>query len=1280
MEDKIRILYVDDNMHDRKLVRDLLINHHSVFEVKEAESREKFIKYLNEEIFDLVLSDFNIRGFEGLQVIEMVKQTDPNLPVIIITGTGSEEIAIQTMRAGAADYIMKSEKHMKGLAATVKTVVEDRKKKEKEKKAQEALRFAENKYHKLLESMMDGFAFVTMNGIIENCNRAFEQMLAYTLSELQVLKYTDITPQKWHAFEAEIIKEQVLKEGYSDVYEKEYIRKDGTIFPVEIRSFLFKNDKGENDGIWAIVRDISLRKQHEQLLIESEENFRELFEYSPVGKSMTSLDGSLTVNNAFCNMLGYTRDELLTKKWQDITFHEDISKSDEVSKSLLNGDDSVARFEKRFVHKNGQIVWTDISVYLRRDKENNPKFFITTVSDITERKKAEEELALRNVLLTTQQEVSLDGILIVDENDAIISYNNKFVEMMNIHQELLLKKSDEALLQYMVNNIENPEQFLSRVEYLYNHRQETSFDEIHFKDGMILERFSSPMFGKGDHYYGRVWYFRDITNRKNAERKLLESESRFRSYFELSIAGIAITSPTMKWIEVNEYLCYLLGYSREELIALTWSELTYPEDINLDLENFKKVMQGEMDGYSIDKRFVRKDGSIIWTSLSVKCVRQSNGKVDYFMALLFDLTARKQAEESLQKTSSELQLIIKNMLNAFIVWESVFDEKGNYVSFRFGLFNDAYERILRVKQEEVFGKDVFEIWPGTEKSWVEVYGKVATTGIPQIFDMYHEPTKGWYHCHAYRPTDSSRMICVIFEDITARKLMEEKLVWEQYLIHSLLDNIPDYIYFKDLESRFIRINKALARVFGLDDPLKALGKSDFDFFKTEHSQEAYSDEQNIIKSGVPLIGKEEMEVWFDRPSTWVSTTKMPLKNTKGEIIGTFGISRDITEIKKIQDDLLRSKEKAEESDRLKTAFLQNISHEIRTPLNAIVGFSTILGSSELPEEKKKEFANIINVSNDQLLSVISGIIALSTLDAGQEQVTNKETNLDEILKSVYDQFSLNQTNTEVTLSYFTDAFGLSSIVFTDSVKLMQILINLVGNALKFTHKGYVKFGYTIAGNTIQFSVEDSGIGISEDMHDLIFERFRQIDNSSTRKYGGTGLGLALSKGYVDLLGGEIKVSSKPGQGSTFIFTLPYKPVFRSFHSEVMPVFAGMESTASGKKILVAEDDTNNFMLVEEILISKGIKVSRASNGLEALDACSGKYPPDIVLMDIKMPVMDGMEATKKIKAIKPNIIIIALTAYASELDVHHILSSGCDDYIQKPIRVENLFQTLLKYL
>jgi CheY-like chemotaxis protein len=294
-------------------------------------------------------------------------------------------------------------------------------------------------------------------------------------------------------------------------------------------------------------------------------------------------------------------------------------------------------------------------------------------------------------------------------------------------------------------------------------------------------------------------------------------------------------------------------------------------------------------------------------------------------------------------------------------------------------------------------------------------------------------------------------------------------------------------------------------------------------------------------------------------------------------------------------------------------------------------------------------------------------------------VVEKETNINYLLENIYKQLLLDKVSPEVTFSYHAPLPDELANIFTDPIKLMQVMVNLVGNALKFTHQGYVRFGYDLVEDTLHFFVEDSGIGIHEEMHELIFQRFRQVDNSATRKYGGTGLGLALSKGYVELMGGRIEIKSKPGMGSTFSFKLPNKMILHDSTEKTEPK-AQNYAILHGKTILVAEDEIYNFAMIEEFLTSVNIKVIKAENGLEAVNICLGHNAPDLVLMDIKMPMMDGMEASKRIKENKPGLPIIALTAYAFESDKDKILEAGCDAYLVKPIQQRVLYGTLAKFL
>jgi PAS domain S-box-containing protein len=600
--------------------------------------------------------------------------------------------------------------------------------------------------------------------------------------------------------------------------------------------------------------------------------------------------------------------------------------------------------------------------------------------------------------------------------------------------------------------------------------------------------------------------------------------------------------------------------------------------------------------------------------------------------------------------------------------------------------NPKFTRISGYNREEVIGKNPRLLKSGTTspEEYKLLWDTINSGGTWQgEFQNLKKNGEIFYESATISPiTDEFGNITnflAVNEDITERKYMKETIAWEQYLIQTLLENIPDNIYFKDLESRFIRINKAMAQLFGLDDPLEALGKTDSDFFKAEHSQQALQDEQKIIETGIPIIGKEEMETWFDRPPSWVSTTKMPLRDAKGKIVGTFGISRDITGRKRVEDELVKAKEKAEESDRLKTSFLQNISHEIRTPLNAIVGFSEFLKDPALIPDKRRHFTDIIIKSSYQLLSIISDIISIATLEAGQEKINTKELNINVLCRLIYEQFNSLAQGQNNTLLYKTTIADNEALIISDETKLTQILSNLVGNALKFTKQGNIEFGYKIKDNFLEFYTRDTGIGIASDMHEEIFKRFRQVEINANQHFGGSGLGLSISKAYVELLGGKIWLTSEPGKGSVFYFTIPLISVNPNPIEDTPAVNGSGTAFKKPKTFLIAEDEDSNFLLLVEMISEMKINIVRAVNGIEAVEICRSG-PIDLVLMDIKMPEMDGCEATKLIRNFLPGIPIIAQTAYALSEERERAFQAGCDDYVTKPIRKEDIIALIRNYL
>ncbi|MHC1704543.1 MAG: ATP-binding protein [Tenuifilaceae bacterium] len=434
--------------------------------------------------------------------------------------------------------------------------------------------------------------------------------------------------------------------------------------------------------------------------------------------------------------------------------------------------------------------------------------------------------------------------------------------------------------------------------------------------------------------------------------------------------------------------------------------------------------------------------------------------------------------------------------------------------------------------------------------------------------------------------------------------------------------------------------------------------------------------------GVPLFNNNEVYGLIGLQS-YKSENAYTLEDLK---ILEFISNQIAISIKRKENEInLRvAKERAEESDKLKSAFLANMSHEIRTPMNAIIGFSELITRKTVSQDKKDNYAQYITNSGKTLLNIIDDIIDIAKIEAGQLKISKSNTYINVMLNEILEFVNNEKKRNKKDNILFSKSEAITDISFSilcDSLRLRQILGNLLNNALKFTVEGIIEFGYIIPNNaTILFYVRDTGIGLSEDKIPFIFDRFRQADDSTTRNYGGTGLGLTISKKLVEMMGGRIWVESEKNKGSTFFFTLPLiipnnsiKLVEERNDSTLTDVF-------EGKTILIAEDEDVNFLFLQEVLASTKVNILRAKTGYQAVNFIKNSNDISIVLMDIKMPEMNGYQATKLIKEINPNIPVIAQTAYAMLEDKIKGVNSGCDDYLAKPIKPETLITTLKKYL
>jgi PAS domain S-box-containing protein len=898
----------------------------------------------------------------------------------------------------------------------------------------------------------------------------------------------------------------------------------------------------------------------------------------------------------------------------------------------------------------------------------------------------------------------------------------------------------------------------------------------------------------------------DITRQKKDELTLQQSEARFRSYFELPLIGIAITSPEKGWIEANDGLKAMLGYSMVELSGLTWEDLTHPDDLAYDVEQFNRVMANQQDTYFLEKRFIHKNGNIIWTNLSVGCVRKPDRSVDYTVALLQNITDRKHSEDELRINEERYRLLAENSRD--VIWTMKLDGTITYISpaveqlrgftveesMRQPLdkiltpdsqaivieylqrLNTAFESGMPLEsfrgENEYYCKDGSTLWtevivyplPPNDNGSVTLLGvtrdnnerRKAENALRKSEEMLRETGRmaklgGWeldlftmeltwteetYRIHEVEPhqkplledginfyTPESRPVLQkaldlaitqgvpfdvelqfitakgnhlwvrsfgkadlvdghpvrlfgVFQDITERQKAEEELNNEVIRRRILMEQSKDGIVILDQNGKVFESNKKFAEMLGYPvDSMSSLHVFDWEFLYPQ--EQVIKMIRRIDERGDHFESKHRRkdgsvyDVEISSNATWFKEQKL-----------IFCICRDITERNQAKQELVAAKEKAEESDRLKSAFLANMSHEIRTPMNGILGFADLLKEPGLTGDEQLNYIEIIEKSGKRMLNIINDIIDISKIEAGLMKLDISESNINEQIEYIYTFFKPEVEAKGMKLSFRNYLTAKEAIIKTDREKLYAILTNLVKNAIKYSKEGEIEIGYKrVATQSIasllQFYVKDTGIGIPKNRQEAIFERFIQADIADKMARQGAGLGLTITKSYIEMLGGKIWVESEEGIGSTFYFTLPYNAQPAKEITDQQPESLGNDYDFGKLKILIAEDDIISEMLIDSYIKMFGNEVLKAKTGSEAVEIYRDNPDIDLILMDIRMPDMDGYEATRQIRQFNQEVVIIAQTAYGLFGDKEKAIEAGCSDYIAKPINKIEL-QRLIK--
>ncbi|MEA5006612.1 MAG: PAS domain S-box protein [Rikenellaceae bacterium] len=763
----------------------------------------------------------------------------------------------------------------------------------------------------------------------------------------------------------------------------------------------------------------------------------------------------------------------------------------------------------------------------------------------------------------------------------------------------------------------------------------------------------------------------DITDRKMAEDALCVKEERLRVTLEATKIGIwdwDVKNDT--WIASPIYYT-MLGY--EPVVGPSdrtiWLTRIHPDDRENVRNKINDVLSNNDVSYVYEARMLHADGSYRWHQVIGHTIeKDSRGRIKRMVGIRKDISDFKHAEDELKISKSRLRALIDTIPD--LVWLK--DPQGVYLQCnqRFGQFYGAAENEIVGKTDYSFvRKDMADFFRQKDNEAISA-GKPTMNVEELTFADGHKEIVETIKTPIYENDGAFIGVLGIGRDITQRKKTEQELIRKEALISTAVENLPIVFFIIDNNGVFTLSIGAGLKGLGLTSN-QVVGLSVFDI---------YRDFPETIKSiKKALSGESVMFESIINGASYLNIVNPMLRDDNQE--GIVGVGLDITERKKAEIELINAKERAEESDRLKSAFLANMSHEIRTPMNGILGFAALLKDPELSGEQQKEYIQVIEKSGVRLLNIINDIISISKIESGIIDINLSETNINHQLQFVYDSLKLEANRKKLKLSFKYVSLESDTIITTDSEKLYGILSNLVKNAIKYTDSGEIEFGYVVKGEDVEFYVKDSGIGIPKEKIGVIFERFIQADVSDKMAQQGVGLGLAISKAYVEMLGGKIWVESEESRGSTFFFTLPRIDKKVDLSTDVNP--ASEDETTIPEnleiKVLIAEDDEASVRSLAIMMEKISREIMEARTGTSAIETCLSNPDIDLVLMDIQMPGMNGLEATREIRKFNEKVIIIAETAFAFEGDKEKAIEAGCNNYISKPITQDVLLSLVRSY-
>ena len=1049
--------------------------------------------------------------------------------------------------------------------------------------------------------------------------------------------------------------------------------------------------KATNQQLSAANQQLSANEQQlravNESLIVSEKQFRNLFNSMQEGVYLHDMvydnQGNacnyriIEANPISETLLNIKRKDAIGKLATELYGTEEAPFIDIYSKVAKTGDP--VSFEQYFEPMNKYFLITVFSPAKGS--------FATAFLDITERKQAEKIILKNQYYLSKAQEIGNMGtweldllknqLIWTDENYNIFGVPigtpmtyELFLNQVHPDDRDYVNKEWNAALKNKPYDIEHRLVLGKQVKWV-REKADIEFDD------------------KGNAIKA-IGFTQDITKQKKSEAEIIKakekitaSEARFRELVNTINSGVAIYNVINEGKSGNDYIIqdfneFALKHEqleKKDVIGKCLKDIRPNIDEYGLIEIFRKVWQDGEPAFFPAKVYVDEKYSNYYEN---KVFRLPSGEI---VAIYDDVTERENATAQIKKSQERFDLAMKASNDGLFDW----DLETNSI-----YYSPGWKKMLGYEDHEL--PNDFSVWEKTtapkdvKQSW-EMQQKVISKQINRFemeFKMKHK-NGHWIDVLSRAEAifdDEGKAIRMIgtHVDITERKQTETELITakekserNQANITAIIEGTNNSIWAFDRDYRVLYINQVMQQeflqTFGVQiDPgmslVEALPKSLQPFWKPRYDR-VLANEQFTIEDAVP----------DNNDTIYIEVSFNPIIKD-GEVIGGSCLGSNITSRKLAEIELTNAKNKAEESDRLKSAFLANMSHEIRTPMNGILGFSRLLKEPRLTGKEQQKYIGIIEKSGARMLNIINDIIDISKIEAGLMTVDITDSDINEQIEYIYTFFMPEVEAKGMKLSYKNTLPAKEAIIKTDREKIFAILTNLVKNAIKYSNKGSIEFGYNKKGDFIEFFVKDTGIGIPKERQAAIFKRFIQSDIEDKMARQGAGLGLAITKAYIEMLGGSIWVESQEGKGSIFYFTIPYNAAFKK-EINIDPIVMNEDLPRLGLKILIVEDDEISGELLSIIVEKYEKETISVTNGNDAVEACRKNPDIDLILMDIRLPGMDGYEVTQRIREFNEKVIIIAQTAYGLTGDREKALNAGCNDYISKPIKKE-VFDVLIQ--